>query len=330
MQTKIIATVGPHSSSAPMLKKLMMAGMDVVRINCSHATPPEIRQRVKTIRAVAKALHRNVEIMLDLQGPRLRVSNVSSKGRLLVEGENVIFDTTLTTHRGVLHIEDPYLHQDIQVGHPLFLANGLLELMVTKVFDTTIHARVVRGGLLLNRKGVNVPQTTLTTSGLTPKDVKDVAIGMAAGVDTIALSFVQSAKDVNDLRKLVTKKTKIVAKIEMAVALTRLKEIIAASDSIMVARGDLGCEVPQEDVPFLQKEMIVLANKHHKPAIVATQMMISMVNAPHPTRAEVSDVANAVLDGAAYVMLSDETAAGQYPVEAVATMRRIVTRAEGK
>lgn len=330
MRTKIVATVGPLSSSLPMLKSLIAAGTDVVRINCSHATHPEIRQRVKTIRAAAKAMHKKVDIMLDLQGPRLRVSNVSAKGRQLVEGESVIFDTTLTTHRGVLHIEDPYLHQDIKVGHPLFLANGLLELMVTKVFDTTIHARVVRGGLLLNRKGVNVPQTTLTTSGLTPKDIKDVAVGLEVGVDMIALSFVQSAKDVNDLRKLVTKKTKIVAKIEMAVALTRLKEIIMASDEIMVARGDLGCEVPPEDVPFLQKDMITLANKHHKPAIVATQMMISMVGAPHPTRAEVSDVANAVLDGAAYVMLSDETAAGKYPVESVATMRRIVTRADAR
>ncbi len=329
MHTKIVATIGPNSSSLPTLKKLVEAGMDIARINCSHATPIEIRQRVTRIRTAAKAVHRRVEVMLDLQGPRLRVSNVPSTGRVLRDGEVVVFDTKLAHHRQSIHIDDPYLHQDIKVGHPLFLANGLMELMVTKVYETSIHARVVRGGLLLNRKGVNVPQTKLTTSGLTPKDILDVQRGLDAGVDLIALSFVQSAKDVQQLRALTKGRVGIVAKIEMAVALGHLTEIIKTSDMIMVARGDLGCEVPPEEVPFLQKKMVKLANKHRRPAIVATQMMISMVSAPHPTRAEVSDVANAVLDGAAMVMLSDETAAGQYPVEAVTTMHRIIRRAEG-
>jgi len=328
MSTKIVATVGPLSSTTPVLRGMMSAGMDVARINCSHATPSEIRKRVEKIRHLAKLSHRRVDIMLDLQGPRLRVDNIPLAGRMLREGEMVIFDTTPTTKRGVIHIEDPYLHQDIVAGHPLFLANGQLELLVTKVFETTIHAKVIRGGLLLNRKGVNVPQTVLTTSGLTPKDIADVATGLEVGVDMIALSFVQSGKDIEHLRSLVGRKVKIVAKIEMAVALQHLTAITKASNLIMVARGDLGTEVPPEDVPFLQKKMIKTARRLHRPSIVATQMMISMVNAPHPTRAEVSDVANAVLDGTDYVMLSDETAAGKYPVEAVATMQRIVRRAE--
>lgn len=328
MPIRIIATVGPASATVSTLRQMMLAGMDIARINCSHGTPSEIRRRVQQIRAVAAKLHRHVDIMLDLQGPRLRVTNVPGAGRILREGELVIFDTRPTTRRGVLHIEDPYLHQDISVGHPLYLANGLFELTVTHIFETSIHARVVRGGLLLNRKGVNVPQTVLTTSGLTPKDERDVALGMALKVEQIALSFVQSAADIQQLRTLTGRRVKIVAKIEMAVALKRLPEILKASDAVMVARGDLGCELPPEEVPFIQKKIIRLAHRHHRPAIVATQMMISMMSVPHPTRAEVSDVANAVLDGAATVMLSDETAAGNYPVEAVAAMRRVVTRAE--
>ncbi len=328
MSIIIVATVGPLSSTRPVLKQMILAGMNVARINCSHATPAEIRARVRTIRTVARSLHRRVDILLDLQGPRLRVTNVPARGRVLRAGELVVFDTRRATSRGVLHIDDPYLHQDIHVGHPLFLANGQLELTVERVFESTIHARVVRGGTLFNRKGVNVPHTTLTTSGLTDKDRRDVEIGLAAGVDMIGLSFVQTAQDIRDLRQMVRNKAQIVAKIEMAVALSHLTDIIRHSDGVMVARGDLGCEVPMEDVPFLQKKIIKVARRHKRWTIVATQMMLSMMDAPHPTRAEVSDVANAVLDGAHAVMLSDETAMGKYPVESVATMQRITRRAE--
>lgn len=328
MSTKIIATIGPSSATQVTLQQMIDAGMDIARINCSHGSPTDIRSKITLIRRTAKAMHRRVEILLDLQGPRLRVNNVPPSGRILKPGELVIFDTQPTKRRGVLHIDDPYLHQDIKVGHPLYLANGEFKVMVKKVFQTTIHTRVIRGGLLLNRKGINVPQTPLTTSGLTPKDVNDLQVGLAAGVDYVAMSFVQDAGDIIALRKLVGRKAKLIAKIEMAVALQHLTEIIKASDVIMVARGDLGIEVLHEEVPFLQKHMIKLARKHRRQAIVATQMMMSMVNAKHPTRAEVSDVANAVLDGATHVMLSDETAAGQFPVETVAAMRRIVRRAE--
>lgn len=328
MRTKIIATLGIHSSTTPILKAMIAAGMDIARINCSHATPPEIRQRVRSVRRIATSMHRKVEILLDLQGPRLRVNNVPPEGRVLKPDDVVIFDTRPTSHPGILHIDDPYLHQDIKVGQPLYLANGEFKVLVTKVFETSIHARVVRGGRLLNRKGINVPQTPLTTSGLTPKDIKDLNIGLGVGVDYVAMSFVQTAADIKSLRKLVGRKAKLVAKIEMAVALRYLTEIVKASDVIMVARGDLGIEVLHEEVPFLQKKMIKIARKHRRQAIVATQMMMSMVNAKHPTRAEVSDVANAVLDGATHVMLSDETAAGKYPVETVAAMHRIVQRAE--
>lgn len=328
MRTKIIATLGLHSSTTPILKGMIAAGLDIARINCSHAKPDEIRARVKLVRRIAKQMHRRVDVLLDLQGPRLRVNNVPPEGRILTPGEMVIFDTKPTARPGVLHIDDPYLHLDIKAGHPLYLANGEFKVMVKKVFETSIHARVIRGGRLLNRKGINVPQTPLTTSGLTPKDINDLKVGLAADVDYVAMSFVQSAADIKALRKLVGRRAKLVAKIEMAVALKHLTAILRASDAIMVARGDLGIEVLHEEVPFLQKKMIKIARRHRRPAIVATQMMMSMVNAKHPTRAEVSDVANAVLDGATHVMLSDETAAGKYPVETVAAMRRIVRRAE--
>lgn len=328
MATKIIATLGVHSSTTPVLTKMISAGMDIARINCSHAKPEEIRARVQLVRRLATKMHRRVKVLLDLQGPRLRVSNVPPEGRMLFPGELVIFDTQRTSRPGVLRIDDPYLHLDIKAGHPLYLANGEFKVMVKKVFDTSIHARVIRGGRLLNRKGINVPQTPLTTSGLTPKDLQDLSVGLAMKVEYIAMSFVQSAADVESLRRLVGRRAKIVAKIEMAVALKHLTAIVRASDGIMVARGDLGIEVLHEEVPFLQKKMIAVARRHHRQAIVATQMMMSMMNAKHPTRAEVSDVANAVLDGATHVMLSDETAAGNYPSETVAAMRRIVRRAE--
>jgi len=266
--------------------------------------------------------------MLDLQGPRLRVGMLPKQGRVLQEGEIVSFDTKPTSSKSIIHIDDPYLHSDIQVGHPLFLSSGQMELIVTKVQGTKITARVVHGGHLFSRKGVNVPGTKLTTSGLTDKDIEDVRVGVEAGVDYIALSFVQSAEDITRLREMLPKKIKIIAKIEMAMALHHIESILTASDGIMVARGDLGIELPAEEVPFVQKRLIRQAIWHNKPVIVATQMLLSMTDHPHPTRAEVSDVANAVLDRADAVMLSDETASGRYPREAVAMMTKIVTRAE--
>jgi pyruvate kinase len=305
----------------------MRAGMRVARINCSHTTPKELQQRIRLIRKVAKSSGHRIEIMADLQGPRLRVTNVGPKGRMLRDGETVQFDTRPVKSATILHIDDPYLHEDIQSGHPIYLANGLISVQVKKVRGTRITGQVLHGGHLFNRKAVNVPHTTLTTSGLTDKDLIDVAVAVGNAVDYIALSFVQTDRDIPKLRELVGNDTKIVAKIEMAVALHHLSAIIRASDAVMVARGDLGSEIPVEDVPWVQKDILKKAKTYTRPGIVATQMLISMVDQPHPTRAEVSDVANAVADGATFVMLSDETAAGKYPVAAVRTMAKIVQRA---
>lgn len=327
MRTHLIATIGPSSDDPKILTALVKAGMTIARINASHATPQEIRRRTKILRTIAAKHKKKLRIMLD-QGPRLRVGVLPQQGRVLVEGETVVFDTNGSTKHGVIHIDDPYLHSDIQVGHPLFLSSGQMELVVTKVTGTQIETKVVRGGHLFSRKGVNVPGTTLTTSGLTDKDRQDVKYAVEAGVDLIALSFVQSVKDIEALRELLPKKIGIIAKIEMAVVLQRMEEVFQASDGIMVARGDLGIELPPEEVPFVQKSLVRQAMWHNKPSIVATQMLISMTDHPHPTRAEVSDVANAVMDGADAVMLSDETASGSYPVEAVTTMAKIIARTE--
>jgi len=304
------------------------AGMHIARMNFSHCTYEEYKNRKKYIEKIRKEEKIQVHIMQDLQGPRLRVGELPKKGLLLEENDEFVFTTEKTKAKGIIHIDDPYIHDDIEVGEPMYLTNGAMELVVTKVVGTKIYARVIRGGLLFSHKAINLPQTTLTTSGLTEKDVRDVEFALKEGVEYIALSFVQSAKDVIRLRELVGKKAKIISKIERALALKHIDEIIQVSDSIMVARGDLGAELPVEEVPFIQKNIIRHAYWHNKGTITATQMMLSMVSHPQPTRAEVSDVANAILDKSDAVMLSDETASGEYPVESVATMARIIQRTE--
>ena len=328
MRTKIIATIGPRSESKPVLRELVAAGMDIARMNFSHCTYGEYRKRVAALRDSAKRMRRRVAILQDLKDPRIRVGELPKKGRVLRDGERVVFTTAARVPKGAIHIDDPYLHLDMRRGEPIFLANGAMELVVERVAGETIAARVVRGGVLFSRKAVNVPATNLTTSGLTAKDIEDVRFALGVGVDYVALSFVQSAKDVEKLRAIVGRRAKIIAKIERGIALKNIDQIIQASDGIMVARGDLGTEVPVEQVPFIQKNLIRHAAWHGRSSIAATQMLSSMVDHPHPTRAEVSDIANAVWDGADAVMLSDETAAGSYPVEAVRVMARVVAQAE--
>jgi len=328
MRTKIVATLGPKSESESMIRQFVAAGMDIARMNFSHCTYPEYRTRTKYVHAAAKRLRRKVAILQDLRGPRIRVGKLPESGRVLKEGETVKFSTNGASTKTHIHIDDPYIHLDIKKGDPLFLTNGAMELVVTKVQGETIEARVIRGGTLYSNKAVNVPNTKLTTSGLTDKDIEDVTFALNEGVDYVALSFVQSAEDVNRLRAIVGKKAKIVSKIESGIALKNIDGIIAASDVIMVARGDLGIEVPVEKVPFIQKNLIRHAIWHNKGVITATQMLASMVDHEHPTRAEVSDVANAVWDGSDAVMLSDETASGAYPLQALEAMVRIVREAE--
>lgn len=324
---KTICTIGPASEKEEVLEQLITSGMDIARINFSHATYEQF-VRIKNLIDTLSAKHtKKVQILMDLQGPRMRVGVLAGNCIELREGEEILFSTDVS-QTDAIHINDPYVHEDIQVNHPMFLSNGEIELMVVGKNGTKIRAKVIRGGSLFSKKGINLPDTTLTTRGLTEKDMKDVAFGIETGVDYIALSFVKDAVDVSNLRKLIDgANIKIISKIERKLAISNLDEIIQKSDAIMVARGDLGIEVPIEDVPHLQKAMIKKASQLQKPSIVATQMLMSMVNHPHPTRAEVSDVANAVLDGAASVMLSDETAFGDFPVESLRYLVKISKKA---
>lgn len=326
--TQTICTIGPSSEDPQTLEKLALAGMDVARLNFSHATYDQYSRIQKSLRKINAKHHKNVKLMMDLQGPRMRVGKLPEKGIELKDGQTVTFSTD-PENKKAIHIDDPYLHSDIKVNHPIFLANGEMELLATKVANQEIAAQVIRGGVLYSRKGVNVPETDLTTRGLTPKDMEDIAFGVKSGVDFIAMSFVRDEIDLNYLREIIdSPKIKIVPKIERKQAISNLEGIIRVSDVIMVARGDLGVEIPVEEVPLLQKEIILRAKRLGKPSIVATQMLMSMVNHAHPTRAEISDVANAVLDGAQYVMLSDETAFGSYPVEALEYLVKTSRRAQ--
>lgn len=327
-QIKTICTIGPASEDPTILGELVANGMDVARLNFSHATNEQFLRVKDLIEEYAIVYGKKVHIMLDLQGPRMRCGDIPETGMLLEEGSTVWFSTDAHDHKAI-HINDPFLHEDIKVNHPLYLANGDLELAVTKLDGKRIEARVVRGGILHARKGVNVPETNVTSRGLTEKDIEDVQFGIANGATMVAMSFVKDGEDIRRLRQYIADTTiKIVAKVEIKQALLHLDDIIAQSDIIMVARGDLGIELPLETLPLVQKDIIRRCLKANKPAIVATQMLMSMVDHPRPTRAEVSDAANAVLDGAEYLMLSDETAFGKYPVEALQYLVKTAQKVE--
>ncbi len=328
MRTKIIATVGPKTESEEMLKKLIEGGMNIARVNFSHSSHEGYKLFREKILKTAKDLGQEVQILQDLQGPRIRVGKLPEAGLKLCQGDVVTFSTEKDCGSDKIHVDDPYLHLDMKVNEPIYLVNGLIELVAKTIVGKEIEAEVVRGGQLFSRKAVNVPHTKLTASGPTEKDLDDVRYALSVGVDLIGVSFVQTAKDIETLRAVVTDKAKIIAKIENAVALKHIDEIIRASDGIMIARGDLGIEIPIEQVPYVQKNLIRHASWHNKPSIVATQMLYSMVTNPRPTRAEVSDIANAVWEGTTAVMLSDETASGNYPIESIEMMRRIVKQTE--
>ena len=328
MKTKLIITLGPSSDSPDMILALARAGTDIFRNNFSHCTPEEYAKRLEAVQAASKELGRPLFMLADLQGPRIRVGVLPDRGRELRAGEEVCFSTKENNAKEIIFIDNPYLHIDLNIGDPMFLVNGEIELQVMSIRDDKIFTRVLRGGILYSRKGVNVPRTKLTTSGCTEKDIADLQSALRVGVEYVAVSFVQTAEDVKRARELTGAGVKIIAKIETGVALRHIDEIIQASDAIMIARGDLGIEVPLEELPFIQKNLIRHAAWHGKPAIVATQMLMSMVRAPHPTRAEVSDIANAVWDGATGIMLSDETASGEHPLEALMMLKKIVHKAE--
>lgn len=333
MLTKIIATIGPKSDSQKELSALLTAGVDIVRVNFSHATYDQYKRIQKIVNRFNVESERKVSIMLDLQGPRIRVGQMPDGGIVMKAEENYsfVYSKKAYVKKGdLVPIDSPDLYKDIKKGEMLFLCNGAIELKVTSVKNKVISATVVNGGVLSSRKGINVPDTNIKKGGMTAKDLKDAKFGIKAGMDYIALSFVQTANDVMRLRKILGKKSKvkIISKIERGIALKNIDRIISASDAIMVARGDLGIEVPIEDLPIIQKNLVRHAHWHDRPAIIATQVMTSMIKNPHPTRAEISDIANAVFDGADMVMLSDETTVGDYPLEAVQLLKKVIERSE--
>ncbi len=326
-RTKIVATLGPASGTEAQIAALLDAGVNVVRINASHGSPDVRGAWIAAVRRVAEAKALPVAVLLDLQGPRIRVGDLSAP-RALAPGQTVVFapeeiargDELPTTYAG--------LATDARVGAKILLNDGLLSVEVTAVEPPRVRGRVVDGGTLTAHKGMNLPGLQVSAPALTEKDREDARDGVERGVDYLGLSFVRRAEDLGELRALVPKGVKLVAKIEKATALDDLDRILAACDAVMVARGDLGVELPFEQVPLVQKRLIWEANHHGKPVITATQMLESMVRAPRPTRAEASDVANAILDGTDAVMLSAETAAGEYPVESVRAMDRIIREME--
>lgn len=331
-KTKILATVGPASNNSDMIKSLATAGANVFRLNFSHGTHAIHQEVIQIIRKINKEHNVHLGILQDLQGPKIRVGEVENNGVEIVPGQPITItnDPVVGTSRLVSTVYQN-LPQDVVEGDRILIDDGNIELLVNDTDGKNVNCTVVHGGILKSRKGINLPNTKVSAPSLTEKDLEDLEFGLAQDVDWIALSFVRSAEDILDLRERIQaagKDCKIVAKIEKPEALENIDAIIEATDAIMVARGDLGVEVPQEIVPLWQKKMVEKCKLACKPVIIATQMMESMITNPRPTRAETNDVANAVLDGADAVMLSAETASGKYPVNAVKAMSSIISYLE--
>ncbi len=333
-KTKIIATVGPSCSSPKMLHKLIRAGVDVFRLNFSHGTHETHRQVAKCIRKISKELQTAVGIMQDLQGPKIRTGRTEGgKPIELKTGKRLV----ITTRRNVIGdkevISTNYHHlpKDVRRGNRILLSDGLIELRVRKVREHEVECEIINGGLLGEHKGINLPGIRVTAPSLSEKDKRDLEFAVAEKLDFIALSFVRSARNITDLRRLLRKRKAdipIIAKLEKPESIENLDSILSAADGAMVARGDLGVEISPEKVPLIQKQIIFEASRLGKIAITATQMLESMMLNPRPTRAEASDIANAIFDGTDAVMLSGETAAGSFPVLAVEMMSRIIQEAE--
>ncbi|MEA2976490.1 MAG: pyruvate kinase [Alphaproteobacteria bacterium] len=329
-RTKIVATLGPASSDRATITRLFEAGADVFRINMSHTTHERMRELVATIRGIEADHNRPIGILVDLQGPKLRIGSFAGGTAMLVKGETFTLDSDPAPGDATrIQLPHPEIFQVVSPGHTLLLDDGKVRLIAQEANNTRIVARVEVGGKLSNRKGVSFPDATLPLSALTPKDRSDLDAALDTGIDWIALSFIQRPEDIAEAKKITRGRAAVMAKIEKPQALTRLGEIMDLADALMVARGDLGVEMPLEKVPGLQKQITRTARRAGKPVVIATQMLESMITSPVPTRAEVSDVATAIYEGADAVMLSAESAAGQYPVEAVATMNRIAEEVEG-
>ncbi len=328
-RTKIIATLGPSSSSEDIIRKLVIAGANVFRLNFSHGNLENHKQNAQYIRKIEQELNTNIAIMMDLQGPKLRIG-VFEKGNVnLNVGSVFVLDQEQelgTTNR--VTFPHPEIYSAITEGTELLLDDGKIKLLVKERNGKSIITEVINGGVLSNRKGVNIPNAILPIKALTAKDLKDIEAANDVDADWIAVSFVQTAKDIEYARSIVGNKFGIIAKIEKPSAVQNIDSILKVSDAIMVARGDLGVELPFESIPSIQKELIEKAKEHQRPVVVATQMLESMTNCHVPTRAEITDVACAVAEGADAVMLSAESASGNYPVEAVSTMAKIIQKTE--
>ncbi len=327
---KIVATLGPASAERATIEALVRAGADVFRLNFSHGTHADHRQRLDTIRAIEADFGRPIGVLLDLQGPKLRIGTFADGPVRLVEGAAFRLDLDAAKPGDATRapLPHPEIFAALKPGAELLLDDGKLRLTVESVAADHALTRVVAGGMLSERKGVNVPGVVLPLSALTAKDRADLDFGLSLGVDWVALSFVQRAADIAEVKAIVQGRAGICAKLEKPAAIDCLDEILAETDAVMVARGDLGVELPAEQVPAIQKRIVRECRRLGKPVIVATQMLESMVAAPVPTRAEASDVATAIYDGADAVMLSAESASGRFPVEAVAMMDRIIARTE--
>ncbi|HYC49649.1 MAG TPA: pyruvate kinase [Gemmatimonadaceae bacterium] len=327
-RTKIVCTLGPATASRESIRGLMEAGMNVARINFSHGTHAQHRETIRIVRETSEELRRPIAILGDLQGPRIRIGDLSEPLELANGSDVVMIPEGHARHPNEIPVTYELLAEDLHVGDRILIDDGLLELMVTDVHKPAVLARVLHGGSLRSHKGMNFPGVLVSAPSLTEKDRADVAFAIEQEIEYLALSFVRRAEDVVELRALLPKGLLIIAKIEKDSALENIEAILHASDGVMVARGDLGVELPFEEVPLAQKRIIALANQLGRPVITATQMLESMITHPRPTRAEASDVANAILDGTDAVMLSAETAAGKYPRLAVAAMKRIIMEME--
>jgi len=333
-KTKILATLGPATSSKEVLKEMMLAGADVFRLNFSHADYEGVKEKVRIIRELNQELGRNTGILADLQGPKLRVGAMK-EGVVLEPGDKIAFKTgeRFEGDANAAYMTYGAFPRDVKPGERILLDDGKL---IFKVLDTnkvdTVNAEVVQGGPLRSNKGVNLPNTAISLPALTEKDIEDAIFAISLEVDWMALSFVRHAQDIKDLQELIAKhssyKIPIISKIEKPEAITNINEIVAHSDGIMVARGDLGVEVPAEEVPLLQKQLVQKSKEARIPVVIATQMMETMMDSLTPTRAEVNDVGNSVMDGADAVMLSGETSVGKYPVQVVAKMAAIIRAVE--
>jgi len=334
-RTKIIATLGPACGDEQTLTQLLTAGVDVVRLNFSHGSHAEHADYIDRVRKISDRLDRPVSLLQDLQGPKIRIGNLENSDLLVSKGEPI----TLTSRqvlgkKGIIPIDYPDLKRQVQPGDRILLDDGNLELVVKSIKGEDIETQVVLGGVLRSNKGVNLPGLSLDIPALTEKDQADLSFGLEMGMDAIALSFVRTGHDVEQLRERIVginpekRDVPIIAKLEKPSSLSNLDEIVDTADGVMVARGDLGVELSPQEVPIAQKRIISTANQHAKLVITATQMLDSMIHNPRPTRAEASDVANAIFDGTDAVMLSGETAVGDYPVQSVLTMDAIIRQAE--